>query len=56
MTPNPAVIDAGTSIRKAAELMTGRHFRHLPVVGDSGLAGIVDVSDLCRALLGAETP
>jgi len=56
MTPNPAVIDAGTSVRKAAELMTARHFRHLPVVGDSGLSGIVDVSDLCRALLGPETP
>jgi len=56
MTPNPAVIDAGTSIRKAAELMTARHFRHLPVVGDSGLTGIVDVSDLCRALLGPEAP
>ena len=55
MTPNPTVIDAGTSIRKAAELMTARHFRHLPVVGDSGLTGIVDVSDLCRALLGPET-
>jgi CBS domain-containing protein len=56
MTPNPTVIDAGTSIRKAAELMTARHFRHLPVVGDSGLAGIVDVSALCRALLGSESP
>jgi len=36
--------------------MTARHFRHLPVVGDSGLTGIVDVSDLCRALLGPEAP
>jgi CBS domain-containing protein len=56
MTPNPTVIDPGTSVRKAAELMTARHFRHLPVVGDSGLTGIVDVSAVCRALLGPETP
>ena len=27
------------------------HFRHLPVVGDAGLIGIVDIGDVCRALL-----
>jgi CBS domain-containing protein len=32
--------------------MTGVHFRHLPVVGDAGLAGIVDITDVCRTLLG----
>ena len=56
MTPNPTVIDKGTSIRKAAELMTAGHFRHLPVVGDAGPTGIVDVSTLCQALLGSQSP
>jgi CBS domain-containing protein len=51
MTRDPAVIRATTSVREAAELMTARHFRHLPVVGDSGLAGIIDISAACRALL-----
>jgi hypothetical protein len=32
--------------------MTNGHFRHLPVVGDSGLAGIVDISTVSLALLG----
>jgi CBS domain-containing protein len=31
--------------------MTSGHFRHLPVVGDTGLVGIVDITDVCRALL-----
>ena len=31
--------------------MTSGHFWHLPVVGDAGLAGIVDITDVCRALL-----
>ncbi|MBO0814629.1 MAG: CBS domain-containing protein [Actinobacteria bacterium] len=55
MTPNPTVVGAGASIRKAAELMTAGHFRHLPVVGDSGPTGIVDIGALNRALLGPES-
>ena len=52
MTPDPTVVGTATSLREAAELMTGGHFRHLPVVDNSGLAGIVDISTICRALLG----
>jgi CBS domain-containing protein len=51
MTTRPAVITATTSVREAARVMTSRHFRHLPVVGDAGLVGIVDITDVCRALL-----
>jgi CBS domain-containing protein len=31
--------------------MTSGRFRHLPVMGDPGLVGIVDITDVCRALL-----
>jgi CBS domain-containing protein len=34
--------------------MTSRRFRHLPVIGDAGLVGIVDITDVCRALLEAD--
>jgi CBS domain-containing protein len=34
--------------------MTDGHFRHLPVVNDSVLAGIVDISTICRAVLGLD--
>jgi CBS domain-containing protein len=53
MTTRPAVTTT-TSIRDAAKIMTTRHLRHLPVVGDAGLLGVVDIIDVCRALIGAD--
>ena len=53
MTADPAVVRTTASIRDAARVMTGRRFRHLPVMGDTGLAGIVDIIDVCGALLEA---
>ncbi len=51
MTTRPTVIKTTTSVRDAAKVMTSGHFRHLPVIGDAGLVGIVDITDVCRALL-----
>ena len=52
MTPRPAILTT-TSIRDAAEMMTARHFRRPPVAGDADLVGVVDITDVCRALTGA---
>jgi CBS domain-containing protein len=54
MTANPTVVNSTTSIQEAAKVMTSRRFRHLPVIGDAGLVGIVDITDVCRALLEAD--
>ena len=51
MTARPTVVNTATSIRDAAKVMTSGRFRHLPVMGDTGLVGIVDITDVCRALL-----
>jgi CBS domain-containing protein len=51
MTARPTVIQAATGIPDAARTMMRGHFRHLPVVDDDGLIGIVDINDVCRALL-----
>jgi len=51
MTPDPTVITAATSVRDAAESMLAGHFRHLPVVDDGRLIGIVDIREVCQALL-----
>lgn len=53
MTTHPTVITATTSVTDAARSMVTGHYRHLPVVGDAGLIGIVDIEDVCRALLDA---
>jgi CBS domain-containing protein len=51
MTTRPTVVSTTTSIRDAAKVMTSGRFRHLPVMGGPGLVGIVDITDVCRALL-----
>jgi CBS domain-containing protein len=52
MTTRPA-ITVTTSIGDAADIMTTGNFRHLPVTGDAGLIGVVDIIDVCRALINA---
>jgi CBS domain-containing protein len=54
MTASPTVVNTATSVRDAAEVMTRKRFRHLPVMGEAGLVGIVDLTDVCRALLEAD--
>src|SRR5262249_56592405 len=56
MTTGPAVIGPMTTIRDAAQTMTSGRFRHLPVVGDAGLVGMVDIIDVCQALLDLAPP
>jgi len=51
-TTRPAVTTT-TGIRDTAKIMTAKHFRHLPVASDTGLLGVVDITDVCRALIGA---
>jgi CBS domain-containing protein len=51
MTTELTVVSAAASIQDAARFMTTGHFRHLPVVGDAGLIGMLDIGDVCRALL-----
>jgi CBS domain-containing protein len=46
-----SLIEAAASIRDAADTMINGHFRHLPVVSHGGLVGIIDITDICRALL-----
>ena len=51
MTTQPTVIAATTSIRDAARTMVTGHFRQVPVMGAAGLIGMLDIADVCRALL-----
>jgi hypothetical protein len=36
--------------------MSRGHFRHLSVSGDAGLVGMLDITDVCRALIDPTTP
>ena len=52
MTTRPAILTT-TNIHHAAKIMRTRHLRHLPVTGDAGLLGVVDLIDVCRTLINA---
>jgi CBS domain-containing protein len=52
MTTSPTVVSAATTVGDAARVMLAGHFRHLPVVDDGGLTGMLDIADVCRVLLG----
>lgn len=48
MTHGPATITPEAGVREARDLMLERGFRHLPVVEDGNLVGIVSLRDLFR--------
>ncbi len=49
MTPDPITIGSGTSVAVAYLMMRERGFRHLPVVDDGKLVGILSVTDIGHA-------
>jgi CBS domain-containing protein len=50
MTPRPLTIGVGDNILEASQLMAARKLRHLPVVEDGNLVGIVSMRDVLAYL------
>jgi len=48
MTPDPVTIDPDMTIKEAAKIMFDNNFRHLPVVKDGRVLGIVSLRLLAR--------
>ncbi|MGY1739465.1 MULTISPECIES: CBS domain-containing protein [unclassified Blastococcus] len=46
----------GTPVDDATRLMLDRGLHHLVVVSEGGVVGIVDLMDMCRALIGSASP
>ena len=46
MTERPQSISLDTPVEEAMEIMTERRFRHLPVMQNDRLCGIVSIGDL----------
>lgn len=49
MATDVATCHGRSDIRELAETMTARRFRHMPVVADGRLAGIVSIGDVVKA-------
>jgi CBS domain-containing protein len=53
MTAPVVVTDPATSVCEAMAIMTDRRFRHLPVVEDGKLLGLVSIGDLVKRRIEA---
>jgi CBS domain-containing protein len=51
MTRNVITASPETTLEECMQLMIDKHFRHLPVVEDGQLTGIVSIRDVVRVLL-----
>lgn len=51
MTTEPTTITPDETIENALSIMTEKRHRHLPVLRDGQLVGIVSIGDIIRALL-----
>ncbi|HEX2027261.1 MAG TPA: CBS domain-containing protein [Nitriliruptorales bacterium] len=50
MTHNPVTVTTDTHAAAALQVMIDRDFRHLPVLGEGGVVGVVSMRRLSRAL------
>lgn len=55
LSPNVATIAPQASVEEAMRLMTEKHIRHLPVVEDGRLVGLVSIGDTVNWIISAQT-
>ncbi len=51
MTENPITVSPSSSIEDCMRLMTSRFIRHLPVVEDDNLIGIISIGDVVKYVI-----
>ena len=55
MTRNPLVVTPDDTVGDCMEIMTNERVRHLPVVEDGKLVGILSIGDLVKWIMSAQT-
>jgi CBS domain-containing protein len=51
MTSDPVTVSSDNSIEDCMKLMTGRFIRHLPVVDNDCLCGMISIGDVVRSII-----
>ena len=51
MTSDPVTVSSATTVGECMQLMTDRRIRHLPVVDDGSLTGVISIGDVVRAVI-----
>jgi CBS domain-containing protein len=54
MTPSPITVTPETGVDECMRIMTDRRCRHLPVVENGELRGIISIGDLVNAIIQAQ--
>jgi CBS domain-containing protein len=55
MSPQPVLIEMDHSIEDCMEIMTDKRVRHLPVMRDGQLVGLVSIGDLVKWIISAQS-
>lgn len=55
MTRNPLMVTPDDTVGDCMEIMTNERVRHLPVVEDGKLVGILSIGDLVKWIMSAQT-
>jgi CBS domain-containing protein len=51
MTTEVVTVEPGLAVKEALALMTEKHIRHLPVVEDGQVAGLISIGDLVKSII-----
>ncbi len=51
MTPDPVCVAPTDTVTECMQLMTDNRFRHLPVVDNGDLVGLISIGDVVRAVI-----
>ena len=54
MTENVITVTPEDTIEKCMELMSGNHFRHLPIVKDKRVLGMISIGDVVNAIIESQ--
>jgi CBS domain-containing protein len=54
MTSPAICVTSDKTVEQCLALMTDKHIRHLPVVDDDKLVGVVSVGDLVKSIIGSQ--
>lgn len=54
MTRNPVVVGMDDTVAECMQIMTEERIRHLPVVSDDQLAGILSIGDLVKWIISSQ--
>ncbi|HEX3745495.1 MAG TPA: CBS domain-containing protein [Bryobacteraceae bacterium] len=55
MTHSPVTVTPVFTVKQCLRIMTVRRFRHLPVVDDGKLCGMISIGDLVAAVIASQT-